>query len=484
YYLWSPAANAFAALTNAGELKLFTLKDRTAKTLLGGVDAYYVSRDADKLLLRQGKSWKVAPAGAEIKPESATALPLEDISILIDPRAEWRQILREAWRLNRDFFYAPNYHGVDWNATLKKYEPWIEHAATRGDVTKIVSTMASELKVGHSVSSPGETIDRPAKVGMGLLGADYEVANGRYRFKKIYGGLNWRPALVAPLKTAGVSVAAGEYLLAVEGKPLTTERSVYGAFENLLERPVEITVGPRPDGTGARTVKVVPSGSERELRYIDWIESNIRKVDAATNGRAAYVHVPDTSFAGHAFFKRYFFPQSHREALILDERDNGGGLVADYYIDILRRQPVIRWATRYGKDLRTPRAAIFGPKVLISNEGAGSGGDLLPWMFRKFQLGQIVGTRTWGGLVGNLEIHTLMDGGTITAPNIAGWTPEDGWVIENEGVAPDVEVEETPQDMLAGRDPQLEKAIELAMQALGADPPASPPPRPQYPEKK
>jgi tricorn protease len=483
YYLWSPATQAFGALNNAAELKLFTLKDRTAKTLLAGIDAYYVSRDADKLLLRQGKSWKVAPAGPEIKAESMTALPLEDISILIDPREEWRQILREAWRLNRDFFYAPNYHGVDWNAVLKKYEPWIEHAATRGDVARIVSTMASELKVGHSVSSPGETIDKPAKVGTGLLGADYEVTNGRYRFKKIYGGLNWRPALVAPLKTAGMSVAEGDYLLAVEGKPLTTDRSVYGAFENLVDRPVEITVSPKPDGGGARTVKVIPIASERELRYIDWIESNIRKVDAATNGRVAYVHVPDTSFAGHAFFKRYFFPQSHKEALILDERDNGGGLVADYFIDILRRQPVIRWATRYGKDLRTPRAAIFGPKVMISNEGAGSGGDLLPWMFRKFQLGQIVGTRTWGGLVGNLEIHTLMDAGTITAPNIAGWTQEDGWVIENEGVAPDVEVEETPQDMLAGRDPQLEKAIELAMQSLDADPATSVPPRPHYPTR-
>ena len=330
--------------------------------------------------------------------------------------------------------------------------------------------MASELRVGHSYSGGGESIDKPPNVGIGLLGADFEIADGRYRFKKVYGGLNWRAALRAPLRAPGISVADGEYLLAVDGKPLTTDRNVYSAFENMVEKPVEISVGPRADGQGARTLQVVPIASERELRYIDWVEGNIRKVDAATGGRVAYVHVPDTSVAGHASFKRYFFPQTHKEALILDDRNNGGGFVADYYIDTLRKQPVIRWATRYGKDLRTPRATIDGPKVMIINEGAGSGGDLLPWMFRKFQLGPIVGTRTWGGLVGNLEIHTLMDGGTITAPNIAGWTSEDGWVIENEGVPPDIEVEDSPQAMLAGRDPQLEKAIELALEALKKSP--------------
>lgn len=482
YYLWTPATPAVNALNTAAELKRFVMNERTAKTLLAGVDAYFVSADGEKVLVRQGKSLKIAPAGAEIKPEAATAVPVEEVSVLIDPRAEWRQILREAWRLNRDFFYAPNYHGIDWNATWTKYEPFVDHAATRSDIGRIMAAMASELRVGHSYSTKGESIDKPPNVGIGLLGADFEVAEGRYRFKKVYGGLDWRPGLRAPLRAPGISVADGEYLLAVDGKQLTTERNVYSAFENMVEKSVQITVGPRADGQGARTLDVVPIGNERELRYIDWVESNIRKVDAATGGRVAYVHVPDTSVAGHASFKRYFFPQSHKEALIVDERNNGGGFVADYIIDILRKQPVIRWATRYGQDLRTPRAAINGPKVMIINEGAGSGGDLLPWMFRKFQLGQIVGTRTWGGLVGNLEIHTLLDGGTITAPNIAGWSPEDGWVIENEGVPPDVEVEQSPRSMLAGRDPQLEKAIEIALAELKKQPPAQPP-RPAYPNR-
>jgi tricorn protease len=482
YYLWTPATPAINALNTAGELKRFVMKERTAKTLIAGVDAYFVSADGEKVVVRQGKSLKIAPAGAEIKPESLTAVSVEDVSILIDPRAEWRQILREAWRLNRDFFYAPNYHGVDWNAMWKKYEPFLDHAATRSDVGRIMAAMASELRVGHSYSGGGESIAKPPNVGIGLLGADFEVADGRYRFKKVFGGLDWRADLRAPLRAPGISVAAGEFLLAVDGRQLTTERNVYSAFENMVEKPVEISVGPRADGQGARTLKVVPIANERQLRYVDWVEGNIRKVDAATGGRVAYVHVPDTSVAGHASFKRYFFPQSYKEALILDDRNNGGGFVADYYIDTLRKQPVVRWATRYGKDLRTPRAAIYGPKVMLINEGAGSGGDLLPWMFRKAQLGTIVGTRTWGGLVGNLEIHQLMDGGTITAPNIAGWSPEDGWIVENEGVPPDIEVEDSPQAMLGGRDPQLEKAIEIALEALKKDLPAEPQ-RPAYPTR-
>lgn len=479
YYLSTPPTPIGQSLTAAAELKRFVMTEREARTLSGSVDAYHVSRDGEKLLLRQGKTWRVAPA-AEIKPEGAAPLPVESVSVLVDPRQEWRQIAREAWRLNRDYFYAPGYHGADWNAVWDKYEPFLGHAATRADVGRIVSAIVSELRVGHSYTTRGETIDEPPTVNVGLLGADYEVANGRYRFRKVFGGLNWRPDMPAPLKTPGMSVADGEYLIAVEGRPVLASQNVYAAFQDLADRTVSIVVGPNPDGRDSRTIQVTPVANDRQLRYVDWVEGNLRKVDEATGGRVAYVHVPDTSVAGHASFKRYFFPQSHKQALILDERNNGGGYFADYYMDILRNRPVIQWATRYGKDLRAPRAAISGPKVMISNEGAGSGGDLLAWMFRKERLGPIVGTRTWGGLVGNLDIHALMDGATITAPNFAGWTPEDGWVIENEGVPPDIFVEETPATLLAGRDPQLEKAIEVALQALAANPPQLST-RPPYP---
>ncbi|HET6628475.1 MAG TPA: PDZ domain-containing protein [Woeseiaceae bacterium] len=483
YYLASPAVPAIKALNSAATLKRFALAEGAEETVLEEIDDYRVARDGGKLLFRQGGAWKWAEATAKVDAGSATPLPVETVSVYIDPRREWRQIAREAWRLNRDFFYDPGYHGVDWGAVWEKYEPFLAHTATRADVGRIISAMLSELRVGHSFTTPGETIDEPPEVGVGLLGADFEIADGRYRFAKIYGGtLNWRPALNAPLTVPGESVAQGEYLIAVHGEPLTARDNVYSRFDNTVGKPVEITVAPHADGRDARTVTVVPIAMDHELRYVDWVEGNIRKVDAATGGRVAYVHVPDTSVLGHAAFKRYFFPQSHKDALILDDRNNGGGFVADYYIDILRREPVVRWATRYGDDLVTPRAAIHGPKVMIIDEGAGSGGDLLPWMFRKLDLGTLVGTRTWGGLVGNLEIHRLMDGSTTTAPNIAGWAPEAGWIVENVGVAPDIEVEDSPQAMLAGRDPQLEKAIEVALQALEKQPPRQVE-RPPYPDR-
>ena len=316
----------------------------------------------------------------------------------------------------------------------------------------------------------------------GLLGADFSVDRGRYRFQKVYGGLNWNPQLRAPLTEPGVNVRAGEYLLAVRGQEVRPPANVYSFFENTAGKIVEITVGPNPDGAGSRTVPVVPVASESALRNRDWVEGNLKKVDAATGKRVAYVYVPDTAQPGYDYFKRYFYPQSHKDAAIIDERFNGGGFIADYYIDILRRPLISYWAMRSGDDLKAPTASIQGPKVMIIDETAGSGGDLLPWMFRKFNLGPIVGQRTWGGLVGTLGFPTLMDGGTVTAPNLAIWTPENGWVVENEGVAPDIEVEQTPKDVIAGRDPQLERAIAVVMEELKKHP-SPQPTRPSYPIK-
>ena len=257
----------------------------------------------------------------------------------------------------------------------------------------------------------------------GLLGADYEVANGRYRFKKVFGGLNWNPELRAPLSEPGVEVKAGEYLLAVNGRDLAPPENLYARFEGTSGKIVEITVGPSPDGKGSRTVSVVPVADEAPLRNRDWVEGNLRKVDAATGGRVAYVYVPNTADLGHTYFKRYFYPQAAKDAIIVDERFNGGGSVADYYIEALLRQPIAWWTMRYGEDMKTPSASIQGPKVMLIDETAGSGGDLLPWMFRHFKVGTIVGQRTWGGLVGILGFPTLMDGAVVTAPNLGFWTP-------------------------------------------------------------
>jgi tricorn protease len=265
----------------------------------------------------------------------------------------------------------------------------------------------------------------------------------------------------------------------VKGTELDSSTNLFGMFENTSGKIIEITVGPNPDGTGSRTVRVVPIASESAMLNRDWVEGNIRKVDEATNGRVAYVYVPNTSTNGHIYFKRYFFPQAYKDAIIVDERFNGGGLVADYYIDHLRKQEISYWHMRYGQDLKTPSASIQGPKVMIIDETAGSGGDLLPWMFRKFKLGKLVGRPTWGGLVGTLGFPPLLDGGRVAAPNLAIWT-EDGWVVENVGVPPDIEVEQLPAEVIAGRDPQLEKAIEVVMEELKKNPPKKPK-RPPFP---
>jgi tricorn protease len=359
-----------------------------------------------------------------------------------------------------------------------KYEPFLEHAATRTDVNRIIQWMCSELAVGHHRGGGGDRLEKPKSVPGGLLGTDFEIANGRYRFKKVYGGLNWSPELRTPLTAPGVDVKTGEYLLAVAGKDVRPPAEVYAFFENTAGKTIEITVGPNPDGKNSRTVTVRPVADEIDLRNRDWVESNLRKVHAATNGRVAYVYVPDTATMGLLYFKRYFYPQVDKEAVIIDERFNSGGQVADYYIDALRRPFITYWAPRYGADWITPSAAIFGPKVMLIDENAGSGGDLLPWMFRKLGLGKLVGKRTWGGLVGLSGTPVLMDGGQITAPNFAIWN-EEGWIVENEGVPPDIDVEQTPREVIAGRDPQLEKAIAIVLEELKRQP-TKKPPRPPY----
>jgi tricorn protease len=412
----------------------------------------------------------------------AKVLNLDAIEVRIEPQEEWKQILHEAWRVNRDFFYDPNMHGADWPAVQKKYEQFLPHLTSGADLYKVIRWMLSELAVGHSYTTPGERLyDRKAVKG-GLLGADFEIANGRYRFKKIFGGLNWTPQLRSPLTAPGVNVQAGEYLLAVRGVDLKPPTELYSLFENTAGKLIEITVGKDAEGKDSRTVTVEPLESEYALRNMDWIEGNLRKVEKATNGKVGYVYVPDTAFQGLTYFKRFFFPQVDKDALIIDERFNSGGQIADYYIDILRREPMSRWAPRYGADWRTPSAAVHGPKVMLIDEGAGSGGDMLPWMFRHFKVGPLVGKRTWGGLVGISQYPTLMDGGLVTAPGFAFWTPEEGFGVENVGIPPDYDIDIWPKDWVAGKDPQLDKAIELAQDALKKHPPKDDK-RPPYPKR-
>lgn len=464
-------------------LRKYDLNKRTDAVFVATFNgAYLVSADAKKILYGAQGGWFVT--GTATPPVAgAGRLPTDAIEVKLDPRAEWAQIYDEAWRINRDYFYAPNMHGVNWAAAKTKYAQFLPDATTKADVNRVIQWLMSELSVGHHRGGGGDRLTTARAVPGGLLGADYTVANGRYRFAKIYGGLNWTPSLRAPLTEPGVNVKEGEYLLAVGGVDVRTPSNLYSYFENTSGKIIELTVGPNADGSGSRAVQVVPIASEAALRNRAWVEGNLRKVDSATGGRVAYVYVPNTAQPGYDYFKRYFYPQTHKDAVIVDERFNGGGSVADYYIDILRRPFVSNWAMRYGDDLMTPTASIQGPKALLVNENAGSGGDLFPWMWHKFGMGPIIGKRTWGGLVGILGFPTLMDGGSITAPNLAIWTPEGGWIVENEGVAPDVEIEQSPAAIAAGRDPQLEKAIEMVMAELKKSPPKTPV-RPPFPVKK
>jgi tricorn protease len=491
YYLQAPATRGEGP--QGGTLFRFDLAKRKSEQVTANVFDYTIAAGLRKALIASiaapppgprampTRSWSIIDLGGAIVPPGPGAaagaggprgaLNLDAVEVKIDPRAEWKQIFDEAWRINRDFFYDPKMHGADWAAMKAKYEVFLPHVSSSGDLYRVIPWMLSELAVGHSYTRPGERLYDKDTVRGGLLGADYEIHDGRYRFKKVYGGLNWTPGLRAPLTGPGVEVKAGEYLLAVNGKDLKPPTEVYSLFEGTAGKSIEITVGPSADGKGSRTVTVEPIASEAQLRDMDRVEGNLKKVHAATNGRVAYVYVPNTAGPGHEYFKRYFYPQVDKDAIIVDERFNGGGQVADYYIDHLRRPYTAHWATRYGETFRTPGAAIFGPKVMLIDETAGSGGDLLPWMFREYKLGPLVGKRTWGGLVGILGFPTLMDGGQVTAPNLAFWTAKEGFGVENVGVPPDVDVEITPKDFAAGKDPQLEKAIDIVMEELKKNPP-------------
>ena len=478
-YIRSETVSGFASPGSAPSLRRFSLSDREEKTLVGGTRFYELSADRKTVLYATQGGWFIGNAGGTDIGSSADRLAVGDVEVQIDPRAEWRQIYDEAWRINRDYFYDPNMHGADWPALKEKYAVFLPHLATRADLNTLLMWLHSELAVGHHRVGGGDSLHEVEDVPGGLLGADFVIDQGRYRLEKVYGGLNWNPGLRSPLTEPGVEVEAGEYLLAVDGVELSAPENLYSRFENTADRIVSITVGPSPDGAGSRTVDVVPVANEGALRNRDWVEGNLARVDEATGGRVAYVYVPNTAGAGHEYFKRYFFPQTNKEAVIIDERHNGGGQVADYYINTLRRPYLSHWAMRYGADLITPQGAIPGPKVMLIDETAGSGGDMLPWMFRKLEMGTLIGRRTWGGLVGTLGFPILMDGGSITAPNLAIWT-EDGFIVENVGVPPDIEVEQWPAEVIAGRDPQLERAIEVVMQQLEASADMTPE-RPGFP---
>lgn len=460
-------------------LTKYDLKKRKAEPIMPA-NGFTIAAKGDKMLYFNGGQFGVVATGQ--KPGQDDMVNTSILQVKIQPKEEWKNIFNEAWRVNRDFFYDPNMHGVNWKAMKQKYEVFLPDVATKSDLYKVMQWMFAELAVGHHrFDYAGDARTKTEVIPGGLLGADYEIVNNRFRIKKIYGGLNWSPDLRSPLTEPGVDVKVGDYILAVDGVELTADRNFYSYFENTAGKIVTLTTASNISGTDKRTVKVVPVASELSLRNRDWVEGNLKKVEEATNGQVAYVYVPNTAAAGHDYFKRYFFPQAQKAGIIIDERFNGGGQLADYYIDILKRPVQSYWRYRYGKDQKAPNASIQGPKVMLIDETAGSGGDYLPFLFRQAKLGTLVGKTTWGGLVGVLGYPEFIDGGIVTAPNVAFFN-EDGFGIENVGTPPDVEVEQWPAEVIKGHDPQLEKAIEIVMQELKNNPPKKVP-SPKAPDK-
>jgi tricorn protease len=466
FYLETPRGGGQAPPT----LHRYQLRERRAAPFLEGIRSFTLSSDGKKLLYRaDGNRWGVVVTDRPAKVGEG-ALDVTGLEAMIDPRAEWAQIFREAWRIQREYFYDAAMHGADWQAVYDKYRPLVPFVAHRADLSYLMAMVGGELMVGHSyIVGPGDQPDSDP-VSVGMLGADYAIENGRYRIRRIYTGENWNPELQAPLSAPGVQINEGDYLLEVNGKALAPPASIYQLFQGTAGRQTLLRVNHTPSLDGSRVVTVVPVASEDALRTRAWIENNRRQVDKLSGGRLAYVWLPNTGMPGYTAFNRLYYAQQHKDGAVIDERYNQGGMVADYIVNELSRPLMGYFARRDGKVSPSPMVGIYGPKVMIVNESAGSGGDALPYYFKQQKIGPLIGTRTWGALVGTLQIPATIDGGGITAPSLAFYDINGRWSIENEGVAPDIEVEITPADAAAGRDPQLERAVQEAMKLLDKTP--------------
>jgi tricorn protease len=477
----------------------FDVCTRKTDKLLDNIGGFVISANGEKALYEELPPWDpmAAVGGGEpphgswtIKPVDALGKPsepgkpdgklhLESMKVYTDPRAEWQQMFREMGRIERDWFYDPNLHGADLRALMAAYQPYVDNVMSRADLNYIFADMLGEITAQHIYVFGG---DRPEVKGVsvGLLGADYSIDHDRYRFTKVYFGENWNPGLRAPLTEPGVNVHEGEYLLAVDGREMHGSDEIYSFFLERAGKAVQLKVGRDPGGKDARSVTVVPIASERSLRQREWMEGNRKKVDELSGGKLAYVYVPDTAVNGFTYFNRYYFAQNSKQGAVIDERFNGGGWIADYIVDWLKRPLLMGAMTREGKDNVIPQV-IFGPKVMLINQDAGSGGDALPWMFKKLGTGPLIGTRTWGGLIGIGGYPPLMDGGEVTAPRWGLYNPDTGeFDVENKGVSPDIEVDLDPALWRQGHDPQLEKGVSVALQEL-KDHPVPPIKRPKYP---
>jgi tricorn protease len=475
-------------------LSRWTLDDRKTEKLAERIEGFELSADGEKMLLAVSNrnpeaaadgggedpkpTWVIVPSNGPVKPGEGT-LSLAAMQIRIEPAAEWAQMYREVWRIERAYFYDPHFHGAATVEEEKHFEPYVAAIASRADLNYIFQEMLGPFSVGH-LRGNGGTIPRARHIGGGLLGADYVVHDGRYCLAKIYSAGDFNPRAKAPLAQPGLNLSAGDCILAINGMDVAASMDIQQPLEGTVDHAISLRIAPAHGGA-ARDVTVVPTASESSIRYLDWIETNRRRVDQMSGGKLAYVYLPNTGGDGFTSFNRYYFAQTEKDGVVIDERFNGGGQVADYIIEVMKRGIESYWAPRYGAIEHTPNAGIYGPKVMIANEVSGSGGDALPWLFKQAKLGPLVGKRTWGGLVGISDIPVLMDGGHVTSPSVAFFSPKGEWEVENHGVDPDYVVEQDPKAVSEGRDPQLDTAVSIALKELQEHPVAQPA-RPAYPD--
>jgi len=453
------------------------LEDREENTIIDNADGFVVSADGKKMIVLAGD--KVAIVSIAPKQKMDKTLATSSMEMIVNPPEEWRQIFNDAWRLERDFFYDPNMHGVDWPAMRERYGALLDDVITRWDLNFIIGELIGEMNTSHSYRGGGD-VERGERRGVGLLGVDWELADGAYRIAKIVIAAPWDTEVRSPLAEPGVEVSEGDWVLAVNGTPIDTSADPWAAFEGLAETAVILTINGQPTLEGARDVLVETLGSEARLRNLAWIEHNRQKVNTATDGRVGYAYVPSTGRGGQTELFRMFRAQFNKEGFIVDERFNNGGQIPDRFVELLNRPLYNFWAVRSGVDWQTPTVAHTGPKVMLINAWSGSGGDAFPYYFRAAGLGPLIGTRTWGGLIGYSGCPALVDGGRLTVPTFSFYDVDGEWAVENYGVDPDIEVVDDPSLMLNGGDPQLDRAIAEVLDALEKNPPTRPE-RPAYP---
>jgi len=446
-------------------LQRYSVETREAKTVLERISGFDVTPDRKKVLYRAGEHWGIV----ELRPGQRTdagRLDLSGLRLYVDPKVEWAQIYHDAWLIMRDWFYDPGLHGVDWDAMRERYRPLVEHVAHRTDLDFVIAELLGEMNVGHAYVNPAPEPPRPERVEVGVLGAELVADGERYRIAEIYPGENWHEEFRSPLTEPGVGVKAGDYLVAIDGTPVTTRDNPYRFLVNKADRIVRLTVSARPDGSEPRTYDVRPVKRELGLLYQRWVRRNAALVDSLSGGRIGYIHLPNTSIPGHRELWEGFRPQHDKEALILDDRYNGGGFVPEEMAFLVGRPLLNYWARRNLDLYSQPYTVHTGPKAMLVNGQSSSGGDALPYYFRKLGLGPIIGERTWGGLVGISGNPAFVDGGSISVPMFAFVDDEGNWAVEGEGVAPDIEVIDRPELIAAGREPMIEKAVEVLLREL------------------